>query len=229
MVRNLAGLKARLFWNGLKSDRQRQIGLPLIAALVTWAGWTVSTRHFELLTTLDPAALPDYLAWAALILFVAWVALPVVIFPIDDNLDPQQLATLPVSRPRLVAGLTAAAFVSVPVLALIGLAIATLAPRPGTLITGASRRRRLPGHAPGRFAGLHHDHLGRSTFPPGPGPGRVPHHGNRPGQLRRLSGGPDHGQRSGSRSRRPRPSPPQLVVGAAPGGAGPCHFCRLGG
>lgn len=134
MVRNLAGLKARLFWNGLRSDRQRQIGLPLIAAFVIWGGWTVSTRHFEILTTVDPAALPDYLAWAALILFVAWVALPVVIFPIDDNLDPQQLATLPVSRPRLVAGLTAAAFVSVPVLALIGLAIATLAPRPGTLI-----------------------------------------------------------------------------------------------
>jgi hypothetical protein len=228
MVRNLAGLKARLFWNGLKSDRQRQIGLPLIAALVTWAGWTVSTRHFELLTTLDPAALPDYLAWAALILFVAWVALPVVIFPIDDNLDPQQLATLPVSRPRLVAGLTAAAFVSVPVLALIGLAIATLAPRPGTLIVALPAVAVFLVMLLAGSQGLHHDHLGRSTFPPGPGPGRVPHHGNRPGQLRRLSGGPTTVNDLESKPP-PSPIPSTAGGGRCPGGAGPCHFCRLGG
>lgn len=134
MVRNLAGLKSRLFWNGLRSDRQRQIGLPLIAALVIWMGWRLSGAHHSTLTSISPAALPDYLSWAALVLFVAWVVLPVVIFPIDENLDPQQLATLPVSRPQLVSGLTAAAFISVPVLALLGIVGTTLAHRPSALL-----------------------------------------------------------------------------------------------
>jgi ABC-2 type transport system permease protein len=133
MVRNLAGLKSRLFWNGLRSDRQRQIGLPLIAALVIWMGWRLSGAHHATLGYISPEAVPDYLGWAALVLFVAWVILPVVIFPIDENLDPQQLATLPASRPQLVAGLTAAAFISVPVIALLAVVGTTLAQRPAAL------------------------------------------------------------------------------------------------
>lgn len=133
MVRNLTGLKARLFWNGLRADRQRQIGLPLIAALVGWMGWRLSMAHHATLAGIGEGAGAEYLNWAALVVFVAWVVLPVVIFPIDENLDPQQLASLPVSRPRLVAGLTAAAFISVPVLALLGLVATTLAHRPSAL------------------------------------------------------------------------------------------------
>lgn len=133
MVRVLAGLKARLFWNGLRADRQRRIGLPLIAALVGWAAWTLSTTHSTLLSSLDSLPRAEYLAWAAVVLFVAWIALPVVVFPLDENLDPDQLATLPVSRPRLVAGLTAAAFISIPVLGLLAVVATTLAHRPALL------------------------------------------------------------------------------------------------
>ncbi|MFP3913984.1 MAG: hypothetical protein ACLFWM_03850 [Actinomycetota bacterium] len=134
MVRVLAGLKARLFWNGLRADRQRQVGLPLIAALVGWATWTLSTTHHDLLVSLGPAPRREYLAWAALVLFVAWIALPVVIFPLDENLDPDRLATLPISRPRMVAGLTAAAFISVPILGLVGVVGTTVATRPGLVL-----------------------------------------------------------------------------------------------
>lgn len=134
MVRELVGLKTRLFWNGLRSDRQRQVGLPLIMGLVGWIAWKASSAHTATLHTLDPGAIPHYLAWTAVIVFVAWVALPVVIFPIDENLDPQQLGSLPISRPRLVAGLTAAAFVSPPVLVILALLAATMAFNPGALL-----------------------------------------------------------------------------------------------
>ncbi len=134
MVRELAGLKARLFWNGLRSDRQRQVGLPLIMGLIVWLSWTFATRHHATLGFVGDAVMPEYLAWTAVIVFVAWIALPVVIFPIDENLDPQQLATLPVSRPRLVSGLTAAAFLSPPVVVIVTLVTATLAHRPATLL-----------------------------------------------------------------------------------------------
>ncbi|HLU31479.1 MAG TPA: hypothetical protein VK088_06925 [Acidimicrobiia bacterium] len=130
MVRELAGLKARLFWNGLKSDRQRQIGLPLIGALVLWAAWSLGRSHWATLAAVDNQVGAEYLAWAATILAVAWIALPVVVFPLDENLDAQQLAVLPLSRPQLVAGLAAAAFISVPVVVPVALIGTTAAFQP---------------------------------------------------------------------------------------------------
>ena len=44
--------------------------------------------------------------------FLAWAALPVIIFPLDENLDPQQLALLPISANQMVAGLVAASLVA---------------------------------------------------------------------------------------------------------------------
>lgn len=115
MVRHLVGLKARLTWNGFRSDRQRRIGLPVALILLGWLGiWLAQThlRTIHLLEATDPAALPDYLAWAALFGFLVWVTLPVIIFPLDENLDPQQLATLPVTPNQMIVGLAAASFVA---------------------------------------------------------------------------------------------------------------------
>ncbi len=115
MVRLLVGLKARLTWNGFRSDLQRRIGLPVAIALLTWTGVWLARSHYEtasLLRDTNPAALPGYLAWTALFLFLVWVTLPVIIFPLDENLDPQQLATLPITPNRMVAGLAAASLVA---------------------------------------------------------------------------------------------------------------------
>ena len=115
MVRRLVGLKARLTWNGFRSDRQRRIGLPVATILLGWAGIWLARSHYQTIVWLretDPAALPDYLAWTALFAFLVWVTLPVIIFPLDENLDPQQLATLPLSPNRMVTGLAAASFVA---------------------------------------------------------------------------------------------------------------------
>ena len=133
MVRELVGLKARLFWNGVRSDRQRQIGLPLILALAGWASWRIISANLGALNQLGYADGAEYLAWSATILFVAWAALPVVVFPLDESLDPQQLATLPVPRPSLAAGLVAASFVAPPALAALAIVSSTVTFRPAAL------------------------------------------------------------------------------------------------
>lgn len=115
MVRHLVELKARLTWNGFRSDRQRRIGLPLATILLGWLGVWLAQAHYRnviALSQANPKALTEYLAWTALITFVVWVTLPVIIFPLDENLDPQQLATLPISPTQMVQGLAAASLVA---------------------------------------------------------------------------------------------------------------------
>ncbi len=115
MVRRLVELKARLTWNGVRSDVQRRFGLPIATGLMAWLGIWLATSHFGLGSSLadsSPQAFPQYLAWTSLIVFLIWVTLPVIIFPLDENLDPQQLALLPISDTRLTYGLAVAALVA---------------------------------------------------------------------------------------------------------------------
>lgn len=80
--------------------------------LLGGAGWFLSTRFLATSHMLDRGPQAQFLGWGALLFFAAWITLPVVIFPLDENLDPQQLATLPVSRTQMVVGLSAASFVA---------------------------------------------------------------------------------------------------------------------
>jgi ABC-2 type transport system permease protein len=112
VVRELVWLKARLTWNGVRHDVQRRFGFPIATILLGWAGWHLATRLVAATADLDPAALPDFLGWVSLLFFAAWVTLPVVIFPLDENLDPQQLAVLPISHRQMTAGLAVASFVA---------------------------------------------------------------------------------------------------------------------
>jgi ABC-2 type transport system permease protein len=115
VVRHLVGLKARLTWNGARSDVQRRFGLPIATGLLMWVGWQLAKTHYQTGTVLadtNPGALPDYMGWTALFVFFVWITLPVVIFPLDENLDPQQLAVLPISLNQMTAGLSAASFVA---------------------------------------------------------------------------------------------------------------------
>ncbi len=112
MVRNLVGLKARLTWNGIRHDIQRRVGFPVATILLGWAGWWLATGYLETSQDLAPDALAQLAGWAALLFFAGWVTLPVIIFPLDENLDPQQLAVLPISHHQMVAGLAVASFVA---------------------------------------------------------------------------------------------------------------------
>ena len=80
--------------------------------LLGGAGWFLSTRFLATSHGLDAGPQAQYVGWGALLFFAAWITLPVIIFPLDENLDPQQLATLPVSRTQMVVGLSAASFVA---------------------------------------------------------------------------------------------------------------------
>jgi ABC-2 type transport system permease protein len=115
VVLRLAGLKARLTWNGFRADVQRRFGLPIALILLSWLGGWLASAHIETAQALQgqsPEAFASYMGWAALFAFLAWAALPVIIFPLDENLDPEQLALLPLTANQMVAGLVAASFVA---------------------------------------------------------------------------------------------------------------------
>ena len=115
MVRHFVELKVRLTWNGIRNDVQRRFGFPLATVLLTWVAIWLAGKHLAVATELanaDTAAFNSYMGWTALFFFLAWITLPVIIFPLDENLDPQQLAVLPVSSNQMVQGLTAASLVA---------------------------------------------------------------------------------------------------------------------
>ncbi|MEX1037952.1 MAG: hypothetical protein WDZ96_03740 [Acidimicrobiia bacterium] len=127
MVRQFVGLKARLTWNGFKADKQRRVGLPVAIILLTAAGLWLANKYAAVHTSIESVSADagqEYLGWGALIAFLVWTTLPVIIFPLDENLDPQQLAPLPISSNQMIAGLTAASFVapSISVLLILGVA-----------------------------------------------------------------------------------------------------------
>lgn len=115
MVRHFVALKARLTWNGVRHDVQRRFGFPIATILLTGLGVWLASRHLTLGATLaevNPRAAASYYSWVALIFFASWVALPVIIFPLDENLDPQQLAVLPIGRNQMITGLAAASLIA---------------------------------------------------------------------------------------------------------------------
>jgi hypothetical protein len=131
LVRHFIELKARLTWNGFKTDTQRKVGLPVATILLLSAGFWLAHKYtavYGSIATVDQAAGAEYLGWCALFAFLVWTTLPVIIFPLDENLDPQQMATLPVSPNQMVAGLTAASLIapSMVVLAIVGFANARI-------------------------------------------------------------------------------------------------------
>lgn len=112
MVGHLVWLKSRLLWNGLRADRQRRIGLPVAVLLLAAGAIALSRLYGRSLAELSPAAGSELALWAGLGFFVMWVVLPVVIFPLDENLDPAQFALAPVPPAALATGMAASALVA---------------------------------------------------------------------------------------------------------------------
>jgi ABC-2 type transport system permease protein len=114
VVRHFVELKARLTWNGVRHDTQRRFGFPVATILLTWLAIWIAGKHLDLAGSLagDQTALAQYMGWAALFFFLGWVTLPVIIFPLDENLDPQQLAVMPVTDTQMITGLTASSFIA---------------------------------------------------------------------------------------------------------------------
>ena len=116
MVAHIGWLKARLTWNGLRRDRQRRIGLPLVLGLTAYISWRLATAYTTELARLNSSLGLELAHWGALALFVGWISLPVVIFPLDETLDPARLAVFPIRRHSLLSGLALASLISPSVL-----------------------------------------------------------------------------------------------------------------
>lgn len=112
MVNRLVWLKWRLLVNGLKRDRQRSVGFPLVVLLVIWVALWLSDRFVGAALALSGTARQEFTYWAALIAWLGWATLPVLLFPLDETLDPGRFALAPITRGRLMAGLTAAALIT---------------------------------------------------------------------------------------------------------------------
>ena len=112
MVAQLVQLKLRLLWNGLRADWQRRIGFPATMLVLAGGAMFLAGRYSETMEGLAAAARPGFTHWAALGFFALWVTLPVVVFPLDENLDPAQFALAPIPPVRFIGGLALAAMIA---------------------------------------------------------------------------------------------------------------------
>lgn len=126
MVGGLLGLKWRLLVNGRRADRQRAIGLPLLLLASAATGIWLGRSFLETGRALPDPAAGELAAWTVTLLWGAWVVLPVILFPVDEPLDPARLVQFPIRRPTLLAGLAAAGLVTPPILVPLGILAADL-------------------------------------------------------------------------------------------------------
>jgi len=112
VVNRLVWLKWRLLVNGLRRDRQRSVGFPLVLILIVWVSFWLSDHFTTTVMTLSGAARIEYGNWAALLAWLGWATLPVLLFPLDETLDPARFSLAPIAREKLMMGLTAAALIT---------------------------------------------------------------------------------------------------------------------
>ena len=113
MARTFVRLKLRLLRNGLQIG---QAGVPFAlgaigAATLALVGFTALAGARGRATAPDTAVVVFGLAT------LGWTVLPILGFGNDETLDPQRLATLPLTRRQLVTGVLAASLVGVAPLA----------------------------------------------------------------------------------------------------------------
>ncbi|SER34504.1 hypothetical protein [Microlunatus flavus] len=133
MVALLVGLKLTLLRNGLRRSVWRTVGLVLgavyaLGIVVAAVAGLVALRW----TSTEVTAQVTVVAYAALTL--GWLVLSLLVFGVDETVDPARFALLPVRARALVPGLVVAALVGLPgvatVLVALGLVV-TWARTPG--------------------------------------------------------------------------------------------------
>lgn len=122
-ARHFVGLKLRVTANGLRGQTWRVAFFVLgtVLAVSAAVGGYVALSLPGLLDEQRAAEVVLPLAGALIVL--GWLFLPLVLFGVDESLDPARFALLPLSRRTLIGGLFAASLAGMP-------AVATLA---GTL------------------------------------------------------------------------------------------------
>lgn len=113
MARTFVRLKLRLLRNGLRIG---QAGL-LFAIGAFGAAWLAVFGFGALAATRGHTDGPEIAVVVFAITTLGWTILPILGFGNDETLDPQRLATLPLTRRQLVTGVLAASLVGVAPLA----------------------------------------------------------------------------------------------------------------
>jgi len=116
LVNRLVWLKWRLLVNGVRHDRQRAIGLPLVMILIIGGGWMLSRGYWSAAGDLEIVARGEYSIWVAALMWVLWTTVPVIVFPLDETLDPNRFSLLPFERRQLLAGLLSAGLITPPII-----------------------------------------------------------------------------------------------------------------
>ncbi|GAA2494636.1 transporter [Winogradskya humida] len=116
-ARYFVRLKLRLLANGLRGRTQR-VALFVIGAVMAAAAAVSGYALFSVIGVLGEQRAAEVvfpLAGSAVVL--GWLFLPLIIFGVDESLDPARFALLPLRHVTLVRGLFAASLVGVPAIA----------------------------------------------------------------------------------------------------------------
>jgi ABC-2 type transport system permease protein len=123
-------LKLRLIANGLRG-RPARIVLFLIGVLFAGIWAVIGYAGFAVPGVLDnQRAAEMVLPLGGSAILLGWLFLPLILFGVDESLDPARFALLPLRRRTLITGLFAAALVGLP-------AVSTLAATAGMVDTAA--------------------------------------------------------------------------------------------
>ena len=125
MARYFVRLKLRLILNALRSGRG---AVGLIVGFLFALPFAIAGFGIFAFAARDEVAWSREIAVVGFtLLFVGWVLLPVIGFGSDETLDPSRLALLPLTRRRMVGGLTAASCIGIPPLATLAVLSGTVA------------------------------------------------------------------------------------------------------
>ncbi|AYY12803.1 hypothetical protein EF847_08835 [Actinobacteria bacterium YIM 96077] len=123
----VVALKLQLLGNGFKVSNAR-----LVAGLIgAAAGFGVTVTGVYLIAQLRTAQPSDtylVLVIGGSLIVVGWLLLPVLIFGVDESIDPHKFALLPIPRNRLLVGMLAAGFAGLPAAATLVISVSTVIP-----------------------------------------------------------------------------------------------------
>lgn len=139
MARLFVRLKLSLIANGMRRGWQQALGLVVAAlyslplALLAATGFVALGRRADLATVAGPVVVVVFA-----VLWLVWLLGPVLMFGLDETLDPARLRLLPLRRRQLLPGLLAASAVGIgplaSMIALGGVAVGFAPPGVGALV-----------------------------------------------------------------------------------------------
>jgi ABC-2 type transport system permease protein len=110
LPRTLVSLKLRLLANRAKASNQAMRRLVIASIAAGLVGVAGAVAGFGVAQTDDQLVLRTVVVIGASLLTIGWAVLPLLMFGVDESLDPGRLALFPLHRSPLMRGLLAASF-----------------------------------------------------------------------------------------------------------------------